>query len=76
MLLPRLLKPHITIALSNDSCAEDDKGVGVPPSLAITPVGEAEEVDDMSNTAVDDDDRVVGLEDIPTCIQKIRMSIS
>ena len=65
MLLPRLLKPHITIALSKDSCAEADEGVVVPPSLAITPVGEGE-VDDMSNTAVDgDDDRAVGLEEIP-----------
>ena len=67
MLLPRLLKPHMTMALSNDSCAEGE-GVAVPPSLAITPVVDEEDeaVDDMSNTAVDDDDdRVVELEGMP-----------
>ena len=74
MLLPRLLKPHMTIALSNDSCAEGE-GVAVPPSLAITPVAVVVAVDDMSNTAVDGDDRVVGLEEIPVCKWKMHMCI-
>ena len=66
MLLPRLLKPHMTIALSNESCAEGEgDGVVVPPSFASTPLTVEDEADDMSNAAVDDDDRVVGLEDIP-----------